>query len=132
MRHFRVATCLAAITAAACSQPRRELGADVFSTDTVPARFVMTVTGSLAIALRSNNFYMRPDKSLVLETPATLLIQKGEGTATIEVLDSARRVAVQPTGTPLDSTDAVAIVGRSVLMTRVGEQRVVTLKLVKK
>src|SRR3954462_9439668 len=108
MRHRRAANSLnavatlaavAGLVVAACSQPNKELGVDVFSSDTMPARFLVTVTGTLAIALRSNNFYMRKDKTLVLETPASLLIQKGEGTATIDALDSTRRMAVQPTGT---------------------------------
>ena len=116
----------------ACSAPRQEVGVDVFSNDTLPARFIVNVTGTLAIALRSNNFYMRRDKSLVLETPASLIIQKGEGTATIIPLDTTRPVAVQPIGTPLDSVDVVGLIGRSVRMTRRGEEKTVTLELLKR
>jgi len=122
----------ATASATACRDAHPEVGVDVFSNDTVPARFIVTVTGTLAIALRSNNFFMRPDKSLVLETPGSLLIQSGAGTATIATLDSTHRIAVQPTGTNPDSSDAVAVVGHEIRMTRVGEERRVKLQLVRK
>ena len=116
-----------------CSEPRSEVGVDVFSSDTMPARFVVDLKGStLVIALRSNNFYMQRDKSLVLETPGTLIIQKGAGTATITALDTAHRLAVQPIGTPPDSDDILGVVGRRITMTRAGEDRRVKLELLKK
>ncbi|HJQ19202.1 MAG TPA: hypothetical protein VJ867_02565 [Gemmatimonadaceae bacterium] len=118
----RVVLISLAVLATACNQPKQEVGVDVFSTDTLPARFVVNVTGTLAIGLRANNFYMRKDKSLVLETPASLIIQKGAGTATISTLDSMRRVAVQPTGVPPDSADMLGVIGRSVEMLHATEQ----------
>jgi len=129
---FRGVALVTVVAASACSEAHTEVGVDVFSNDTVPTKFVVTVTGTLAIALRSNNFYMRQDKSLVLETPGSLLIQKGAGTATIATLDNAGRIAVQPTGTNPDSSDAVAVVGHEVRMTRVGEERRVKLQLIRK
>ena len=115
---------------AGCSPPPvKEVGVDVFSNDTVPTRFIVTLSGSLVMALRSNNFYMRPDKSLVLETPGSLIVQKGEGSATIASFDSTRKIAVEPIGTPPDSGDMAAVVGRVVRVTRVGEERRVKIQL---
>src|SRR6185436_14622580 len=108
---------LVIVLAMSCSEPRSEVGVDVFSSDTIPAQFVVDLKGStLEIALRSNNFYMRHDKSLVLETPGSLIIQKGSGTATITTLDTMHRVAVQPIGTPPDSGDVLGVVGRTITM----------------
>jgi|SRR4051812_8777335 hypothetical protein len=132
MRPHRALFCAAVALVAACSEPRQELGVDVFSSDTIPAQFVVTLTGSLAIALRSNNFYMRSDRSLVLETPGSLLVREGAGTATITTLDTTHRVAVQPIGTPPDSADVAGVVGRTIQMTRTGEELRVTLKLLRK
>jgi hypothetical protein len=72
--------------------------------------------------LRSQSFYMRKDKSLVLVTPGSLVIQEGEGTAMIESLDESRRIAVDPIGTSPDSTDLLAVVGRSIKVERVGTE----------
>lgn len=118
---------LALATLTACSQPKRELGVDIFSNDTIPTQFVVTLNGTLVMGLRANNFHMRADKSLVLETPGSLIVQKGEGTATISALDTMRRIAVEPTGTPPDSSDALSVVGRTVRVTRVGEENRVKL-----
>jgi hypothetical protein len=133
MRVIRVFVCLVAAITAACAEPRSEVGVDVFSNDTIPARFVVDLKGStLVMALRSNNFYMRPDKSLVLETPGSLILKEGSGSAMIMTLDTTHRVAVQPIGTPPDSADILGIVGREIRMTRVGDERRMKLELVKK
>lgn len=131
MRRLHALLLLSALLGA-CNQPRQEIGVDVFSNDTIPALFEVNVTGTLAIGLRSNGFHMRPDKTLVLETPASLVIQKGAGTATINTLDTVRAVAVQPIGTPPDSADMAGVIGKSVRMTRVGEQSSVRLEVLKK
>jgi len=131
MRLVHALACVAATVLAACSEPRGEVGVDVFSSDTIPARFVVDLKGStLVIALRSNNFYMRPDKSLVLETPGSLVIREGSGSAMISTLDTMHRVAVQPIGTSPDSADILGTVGRRIRMTRAGDERRVTLELV--
>ena len=133
MRLNRVMVCVVAAVATACSEPRSELGVDVFSSDTIPAHFVVDLKGStLVIALRSNNFYMRRDKSLVLETPGSLIIREGSGAATITTLDTTHRVAVQPIGTSPDSADVVGVLGREIRMTRVGDERRVKLELVRR
>ena len=121
MRAKCLLTCVVTALLAACSEPRAEVGVDVFSSDTIPARFVVDLKGStLVIALRSNNFYMRPDKSLVLETPGSLIIREGSGAALITTFDTTHRVAVQPIGTSPDSADIVGVVGRQIRMQRGG------------
>ena len=132
MRSFCASLLCAAALATACSEPRGEVGVDVFSSDTIPARFMVKLTGTLVIALRSNNFYMQPDKSLVLETPGSLIVKEGVGTATITTLDTLHRVAVQPIGTSPDSADVAGVVGRGILMTRAKDERRVTLQLLKR
>jgi hypothetical protein len=123
---------LTAIVLTACERPRpHELGVEVFSTDTVPAQFMVSVTGNLEIGLRSESFSMRPDKSLVLMTPASLVIQKGEGTATLTSFTDAQRIAVKPIGTPPDSADILSVVGTVVKLVRVGEEQRVKLSLEK-
>jgi hypothetical protein len=119
------------LTLAACMREApREVGVDVFSNDTIPVKFVVTLSGSLAMALRANNFYLQPDKSLVMETPGSLIVRTGAGTALIKSYDSSRRIAVEPIGTPPDSTDA-AIVGTVVKVTRTADEQRVTLAKVK-
>lgn len=123
---------LAAAVVSACAESRREIGVDVFSNDTIPAHFVVTLSGTLVVGLRGGNFFMRPDKSLVLETPGSLIVQKGEGTATITTLDTTRRVAVLPIGTAPDSADIVGVVGTSVQLTRTAGERRVRLDVIKR
>ena len=129
MRHRLL--CLLALATTACGSEKRELGVDVFSDDTLPAQFTVTLTGTLVMGLRSQNFYMRPDKTLVLLTPGSLVIQEGEGVATIESLDGSRRIAVDPIGTPPDSTELVAVVGRTIKVERVGSEKRVKLAVEK-
>jgi hypothetical protein len=118
------------VAGSACAE-KRELGVDVFSDDTLPARFTVAMTGTLVLGLRSQNFYMRPDKTLVLITPGSLVIQEGSGSATIASLDSSRRIAVEPIGTSPDSSDIVAVVGHSIRIERVGKESRVKLSLEK-
>jgi hypothetical protein len=108
---------------------KRELGVDVFSDDTLPTQFTVTLSGTLVMGLRSQNFYMRKDKSLVLITPGSLVIQEGQGSATIESLDGSRRIAVDPIGTSPDSTELVSVVGRVIRLERVGTEKRVSLKV---
>jgi hypothetical protein len=130
MRRLRPAFCLLLLAGAGCAE-KRELGVDVFSDDTLPARFTVGLTGTLVMALRSQSFYMRPDKSLVLVTPGSLIIQQGNGSATIASLDSSRRIAVEPIGTSPDSSDAVAAVGHTIRLERVGKENRVRLAVEK-
>jgi hypothetical protein len=123
MRRVR---CLLLLAATACAE-KRELGVDVFSEDTLPARFTVGLTGTLVMGLRSQSFYVRPDKSLVLITPGSLVIQEGAGSATIASLDASRRIAVEPIGTSPDSSDALAKVGHAIRLERVGKENRVRL-----
>jgi len=115
---------------AACTpEPAQpEFGVDVFANDTVPTKFVVTLSGNLSMAVRSNQLYMRPDQSLVLETPGSLIIQRGSGSAVIAAFDSTQQIAVMPLGTSPDSTDN-AVVGKRVKVTRTGEDKRVTIEL---
>jgi hypothetical protein len=118
------------LTACAPEPPQVEFGVDVFSNDTMPAKFVVTLSGNLSMAVRSNQLYMRPDQSLVLETPGSLIIQQGMGSAVIASFDSTQQIAVMPLGTSPDSTDN-AVVGKRVKVTRKGEEKRVTIELEK-
>jgi hypothetical protein len=99
------------------------VGVDVFSNDTLPARFTMEVTGNLQMNLRMSRAIPRPDHTLIFETPGSMVVQKGAGTATITSIDSLRRIAVQPIGTPIDSTETMGVVGRVVKIERKGEEK---------
>ncbi len=122
----RVLTIIAAASLWACKSRPVEYGVSVFSTDTIPVEFTVTVTGSLGLGLRADGFQMRPDKSLVLATPAQMLVSSGDGTARIESIKGGR-LAVQPLG--LDSgADTNTVEGQVVMLTKPPEKRVVTLK----
>jgi len=118
-----VCRCLLVLAGSACAE-KRELGVDVFSEDTVPAKFTVALTGTLVLGLRSQNFYVRPDKSVVLNTPASLVIEEGAGSATIA---SPRRIAVAPIGTSPYSSDIVAVAGHSIRLQRVAKENRVRL-----
>ena len=123
---------VALILLGACTPdpPQTAFGVDVFSNDTVPAKFVVTLSGNLSMAVRSNNFYLRPDQSLVLETPGSLIVQKGMGSALIASFDTTQQIAVTPLGSSPDSTDN-AVVGKRVKVTRKADEKRVTIELEK-
>jgi hypothetical protein len=105
----------AAIFLNACEGRPPEYGVNVFSADTIPVAFTMTLTGSLALSMRSEGIKMQPDKSLVLETPAQLMWARGDGTARLESVGRGR-LAVQPVGIGADSPSDTAVVEGSVVM----------------
>lgn len=72
--------------------------------DTLHVRFTVTVHGSLQLGIRAPMFAMRPDSTLLLVTPADLLVNKGIGSAVIAAADSGVALAA----TPLDSLSAPA------------------------
>lgn len=126
IRHVVPLVLVGVSLASACDRPP-EYGVSVFSTDTLPVTFTMTLTGTLSLGLRSDGFKSMPDKSLQLTTPAQLVYNRGDGTARI-VSVSGARLAVQPLG-PMDSTaDTATVEGHVVLMTKPPERRLVTLK----
>lgn len=120
-----------AILAVACFDRPPEFGVSVFASDTLPVTFTVSLTGGLVMGLRSQNFHMQPDKSLIMTTPAQLIIQRGEGTATILSV-SGGRVVVQPLGINPDSADTSSAEGHQVKLSRAGERRSVKLLVEKK
>jgi hypothetical protein len=130
MRLPQLVVATVGLTLCACTPERPpEFGVDVFSTDTIPAKISMTLTGTLQMGLRADQFYTTPTKALILETPASLIIQRGAGAAIIASLDTSQRIAVQPIGASPDSADALGAVGTVVRLTRVGEERRVKLEV---
>ena len=109
-----------------------EFGVDIFSADTIPGRVDMNLTGSLALGIRADNFLGTEDKAkLIFLTPVSLIVQRGEGTATVFSLDTTQSLIVQPLGLPPDSAEKVGVTGRVVKITRVGEERSVRLEVLK-
>lgn len=103
-----------------------EYGVAVFSTDTIPVMFTVTLTGSLGLSLRSEGFQMRPDKSLVLTTPAQMTVARAGGTARIESMRSGR-LAVTSIGVG-SGADSSTVEGQVVMLTIPPEKRAVILK----
>ena len=103
----------------ACSAQRPEqLTVDVFAEDTVPVRFTLTITGGLQMRVNAEKAFVRPDKSLVFETPTTLYVDRGDGASLLRALDSTQRLVVQPGGLPGDSAERAAVVAPVVSITR--------------
>ena len=95
-------------------------GVRIFAEDTVTARINVRIRGDLRVSLKGDDFMMRRDRSFVVSTPATMEVVKGGGTATIVSMDSTKRIAVVPIGTPDDSVDLATITGIAVEFTRPG------------
>jgi len=123
MRRFLALAMLAACTP---ERPPPEFGVDVFSNDTTPVKFVVALDGNLSLAIRSNSLYMQRDRSLVIETPASLIVQSGVGTGRIAAYDSTQRIVVAPMGANPDSSDA-SVIGRVVRVRRAGAETHVTI-----
>ena len=96
--------------------------------DTVRTHFTVTVKGSLELGIRSLIVAVQPDRSLLLATPADLVVNKGDGSAVIAAADSGARLTVTPL-LPADSAQATAQ-GAAVLLTRAPDVRHVTAKAV--
>lgn len=129
MSRSHVLGALAFAMVQACA-PEPEIGVEVFSSDTIPARFTVTVAGTLQMGLRADNFEMLPDKSLMMTTPAALVVQKGEGSADIILLKGSA-LSAQPIGTSPDSADALGVTGTKLRMTKKASSPVVTLSVEK-
>ena len=115
-----------ALSMAACFDRPAEYGVSVFSTDTLPVVFTLTLTGSLALGMRSDGFKMRPDKSLVLTTPAELIWSRGDGTARIATVRGGR-LAVQPLGVTDSTADTTTVEGYVVMLVKPPDRRLVKL-----
>lgn len=83
----------------------------------------MSVNGDMQVSLRGSGFQVRPDRTYLVATPATLEVSRGIGTAIITSVDSTTRIAVVPLGTPEDSIDAATVAGTVVRFTRLGYDR---------
>ena len=104
--------------ATACSRERfgPRYAADIFAEDTVPTDVLVRTTGTMQASLNGAGFYVHHGQPVVL-TPATLVV-RGIGTATISSVDSSKPIALVPSGTHPDSTDAVTVVGRLLKVSR--------------
>jgi len=113
---------LIAVVLFACNAPGppREYGVEIFAQDTVTARLTVSVTGTLQVNVRGENFSVLPDRSFSVGTPASLVIRGGVGTATVTSVDSTQKLAVVPAGTPPDSTDARTVSGTKLYISRMG------------
>jgi hypothetical protein len=111
---------LLAVLGAACSMPSGEeqLGVEVFSEDTIPVRFSITMSGGIELRVDAERAFRQGESALVFETPAKLLVARGSGQSTIAALDEKRRLIVQPIGVPADSAERAAVVGSAVQLTR--------------
>jgi alpha-D-ribose 1-methylphosphonate 5-triphosphate synthase subunit PhnL len=111
---------LVALILTGCSMSSRteQLGVEVFAEDTIPVRFGVTMSGGIEMRVNAERAFQQADRSLVFETPATLLVSRGSGEAIVTVLDENQRIAVQPLGIPADSIERAAVVGRAVQITR--------------
>lgn len=118
---------LALAVLVACGAPSpvdsRTQGVQIFAADTVTARIHVSIRGDMQVSLRGDEFQMRPDRTFLVTTPATLEVTRGIGTAIITSTDSTTRIAVLPIGTPEDSIDAETVTGTVVRFTRLGYDR---------
>ena len=108
----RTASLLAVLAVAACARPNvgaPRYAVDIFSEDTVPAHVTVVVSSpTMEVSLNGAGFYTVNRIQPVVLTPATLWV-RGTGTATISAIDSMQSIAVLPTGTHPDSTEAAAV-----------------------
>lgn len=115
------------VLVAACTAPPPQnaspYGVQIFAVDTVTVRLAVGVTGDLQLTLRGEGFQALPGRRFVVSTPASLVISRGVGTATITSVDSVSRIAVVPMGTPEDSIDAASVQGTIVKFTRLGYEQ---------
>jgi len=126
------APALGLVALCACTTPARprEIGVHVAgaANDSARMRFTVTVVGTLELGIRSTVMAMRPDKSLLLSTPADIVVNKGAGSAVIALADSGSALRVTPLD-PADSAKATAT-ARAVRLTRQENDRHLTAQAV--
>ena len=107
-------------------RPPGEFGVHVASarSDADHAHFTVHVDGTLQLGIRSRIVAMQRDSTLLLATPADLVVNKGLGSVVVAAADSGVVLAV----TPLDRADSAAATVRAhaVRVARVGDTRHVT------
>jgi hypothetical protein len=124
------AALLGALLATAClpepPRPPAEFGVHVSAAgnDSARAKFTVVVKGTLELGIRSTIVAMEPDSSLLLATPADLVVNKGMGSAVIVAADSGVELAIRPLD-PADSARATAR-GHAIRLARVDSTRHVT------
>ncbi|HEU4988212.1 MAG TPA: hypothetical protein VFT41_00355 [Gemmatimonadaceae bacterium] len=129
-RPHGTALALAACLAAACvshpPKPPADFGVHVAGAgnDTARVHFTVHVTGTLQLGIRSRVMAMQRDSSLLLATPADLIVNTGTGSAVIASADSNASLTV----TPLDRADSAraTATGRAIRIARVDTTRHVT------
>ncbi len=124
MRFVLAVKLLTACSQTASNAPRYT--AEIFAEDTASVPVTVRVTGPMTVNLRGAGFYSYRGQQVVM-TPASLVI-RGTGTAIIGMVDSSKPIALVPDGTPLDSTEKNAIVGRLLKLTRPEGSRSYTLE----
>ncbi|HYC52513.1 MAG TPA: hypothetical protein VEB19_15480 [Gemmatimonadaceae bacterium] len=95
------------------------------------ARISVETSGDMQLDLKGDDFRVLPNRSFTVSTPATLIIVRGMGTATITSVDSTSRLAVIPAATPQDSIDAATITGTVISFTRSSGDGVLQPKVVR-
>jgi hypothetical protein len=120
----------AVLLVVACDPRPEEFGVSVFANDTLPVRFEMEMLGGLEIGIRASGFTPGRNRTLIMTTPAQLLVQRGEGTAIIRSLAGGAMI-VQPIGIKPDSGDTSSALGTEVKLVRAGTQRSVKLTVEK-
>ena len=116
--------CGMVLLAACTTPPPAELGVRVAdaASDSGTVQFTVTVVDtSLSLGMRPASMAMRPDKSLVLTTPASIVVNRGAGSAVITAVTEGARIRVSPLD-PADSATGMAV-GRAVRITRRGTDR---------
>jgi hypothetical protein len=88
-------------------------------------RFSVTVKGGLQLSIRAPMFAMRPDSTLLLATPADLIVNKGTGSAIIVSADS--NVALVATQLDTLAAPPGAVRGHVILLARPDTTRRVTI-----
>jgi hypothetical protein len=119
---------LLVIAALAACEPKRvpQLGVHVADAgdDSARAEFTIAVEGSMVLGIRSSVLAMQPDKSLILSTPADVLVNSGTGSAVITVKPGGP--ALRVTNLDPGDTAGTAVVARRVRLTHHGPARHVT------
>jgi hypothetical protein len=123
-------TIAAAVVLAACTPaPPAEIGVRVAdaANDTGTVQFTVTVADTaLSLGLRPASMGMRRDKTLVLSTPATIVVNRGAGSALIGVVTPGAKVRVTSLE-PADSLTGTAV-ATAVRISREGAARQVSVK----
>jgi hypothetical protein len=109
------------LVAGACAVPAppRPYSVQIFADDTVTAMLTVSVTGTLQVGVAGEGFLVRPDRSFIVGTPASLTISGGVGTATITSVNK-QRIAAVPQGLPPDSAEKATVTGTTLKVSRMG------------